>query len=115
MKAFMVLIISLLIVEDIKADYSIDTFINFLEEKKYYDIIVIIKEYYWADVAIDVCKGLVPSNDCETFVRVYIPSSGRHDNNEKPSLEDIIHNSEMNNKNEILNLIHITKTKYGIN
>ena len=50
-------------------DYSIDTFLDFLQEKGYYDIIQSVKVYFGDDIAIDVCKEFVKSNHCEEVVR----------------------------------------------
>ena len=62
-------------IEVLKGDYSIDTFLNYLQEKGYYDLIQAVKTYFGDDVAISVCQELVQSNDCETVVRIYMTNS----------------------------------------
>ena len=51
-------------------DYSIDVFLDYLQQKGFYDIIQAVKIYFGDDIAIDVCKELAPTIDCETVVRV---------------------------------------------
>ena len=53
-------------------DYSIDAFLDYLQEKGYYDLIEEIKNAFGDDIAIAVCKELVQSNDCEIVVRIYM-------------------------------------------
>ena len=59
-------------IEVLRGDYSIDTLLNYLQEKGYYDIIQAVKIYFGNDVAIDVCKELVKSNQCDIVVRIYM-------------------------------------------
>lgn len=71
---FIILLFALLIVTKERAeDYTINTFIVYLQEQGYYDIIKEIKCHYGADVAINFCLELVSSPHCEEVVRVYIP------------------------------------------
>ena len=57
-------------------DYSIDPFLDYLQEKGYWDIILNIKYTFCDDVAIDICTKLTDSpHDCEIVVRVYMPPS----------------------------------------
>ena len=53
-------------------DYSIDIFLDYLQEKGYYDLIQAIKGTFGDDIAKDICKQLTKSNDCEIVVRVYM-------------------------------------------
>ena len=57
-------------------DYSIDPFLDSLQEKGYWDIILNIKYTFCDEVAIDICTKLTDSpHDCELVVKVYMPSS----------------------------------------
>ena len=66
-----------------QSTYSINEFLNYLQENGYYEIIHQIKIYYGDDVAISFCQGLVETGDCETVVKVYMtkyqmPSQDHH-------------------------------------
>ena len=74
MKLFSFLL-ALAIIINIKCDYSIDSLLDYLQEKGLYDIIVEIKVYFGNDVAIDVCKSFVETNHCEEVVRIYMNPS----------------------------------------
>ena len=75
MNFYLVLISCLLIsVTSGFKDYSIDTFINNIEEAGYYEILYDIKCQFGTDVTIAFCKEFVKSNDCERYVNVYLPS-----------------------------------------
>ena len=67
---YMILILSNIEVQG--GSYSIDSFLNYLQENGYYDLIQAVKIYFGDDIAIDVCKGLVETNDCEIIVRIYM-------------------------------------------
>ena len=119
MKALAIVLLSLLIVLDVKADYSMAPFIDYMQEKGYYDILVQVKFYYGVDIAIDLCKQFVASNDCDPLVRTYFPSGTRKDNEEMKTLENIIFNpvnyKVYNNQTlDIHNWIEDTKQKYNI-
>ena len=73
MKLLFVFFFSLLLT--IKSgDYSIDPFLDYLQEKGYWDVILNIKYYFCDDVSIGICTKLTDSpHDCELVVRVYMP------------------------------------------
>ena len=74
MKFSMILILSLLfVVKSIDKDYSIDTFIDYLQNKNYYEIIADVKSEYGTNVSIKVCRLMCESPFCEDFVRMYLP------------------------------------------
>ena len=119
MKA-LTLLLSLLIVLDVRANYSIIDFLNYLQEKGYYDIIVGVKRYFGKDVAIEICKGLVSSGDCEQLVRIYIPNTSRGDDEGMKTLESIIFNPDnydiyKDNSLDIRGVIEKIKKIYNIN
>ena len=89
MKVLAVLL-SLLIVFNVKSGYSINEFINYLQETGYYEIIMQIKHYYNADIAISFCKEIIKNSDCDLIVRIYIPYRSRGQNEEIIPLESII-------------------------
>ena len=62
--------------EVLGGDYSISIFLDYLQEKGYYNVIQEIKNTFEENVAIIVCKQLTKSNDCEIVVRVYMTSEG---------------------------------------
>ena len=73
MKSFMVLLLSFLIIENVKNNtFSINDFINSLQEQGYYDIIIQLKKYFGDDIAIEFCIEFTKSNQCEEVVKVYI-------------------------------------------
>ena len=72
MKLLIVILLNLLTISNIKGDYSITSFINELQEKGIYDILVELSYYIGCDVSISLCKELYKTNDCETVIRVYI-------------------------------------------
>ena len=113
------LLLSLLMILDVKTDFSIESFINYLQEKGYYDLLVEIKRYYGKDVAIDVCKEIIQSTDCETIIRIYIPNETRRAGEDMKTLEFIIFNPDNYDiyKDKYLaihNLIEKLKVKYNI-
>ena len=69
---YMILLLSNIGVQG--SNYSIDILLEYLEGKGYYDLIQESKIIFGNDVAIEVCKELVQSSDCETVVRVYMAS-----------------------------------------
>ena len=118
MKALIILL-SLLIVLDVKADYSIETFLNYMQGTKYYDIIAQVKIYYGSDVAIYICMALVQSNDCETLVRTYISNGVRPDGGKVKTLESIFFNPDNyeiygNNASEYHKILENIKEKHNI-
>ena len=52
--------------------YTINPFINYLQENNYWEILVQVSIYFGNDVSIEICKAFVPSPHCEEVVRVYI-------------------------------------------
>ena len=107
---YMILILSN--IEVLKGDYSIDTFLNYLQETGYYDIIQAIKIYYGDDIAIDICKELAQSNDCETVVRVYMIIEKR----DKKKQSKNFNNTEIIEINENYQpIIEYFENEYNIN
>ena len=74
----MILILSNIEVQG--GSYSIQPFLDYLQEKGYYEIIQAIKNSFGDDIAIAVCKELTKSNDCEEVVRVYMVFVDEDDN-----------------------------------
>ena len=82
MKQTIFLLLALLIVatnakpniKKILTKYSIYTFLNYLQENDYYDLIYWAKCSYGDDIAIGLCQDLVSSVFCEPVVIVYMPS-----------------------------------------
>ena len=58
MKALRILLIILLLFYFLNGQkgYSINQFLEYLQEKEYYDIIQSLKNCYGDDVAIDICE-----------------------------------------------------------
>ena len=75
MKSF-ILILSLLFMvktQDTTAQrYSIKPFIEYLQDQGYYKILEDIKMNFGTDVAVDMCKSLIPSPHCNEVVRNYV-------------------------------------------
>ena len=99
-------------------DYSIDTFLDFLQEKGYYDIIQSVKVYFGDDIAIDVCKELVQNNHCEDVVRIYMTSDPGSGSQGRPPVhgKEILEYFEKNYKinKEIKELIGFILSFYDI-
>ena len=72
MKAFITLLFMMFIISNINGDYSIDNFLNYLQESGYYDLFQEVKYSLGDDIAITLCKELVNSNDCEIVIKVYM-------------------------------------------
>ena len=77
MKSLIILLFSLLTISNIKGDYSIHPFLNYLQEKGIYDLLVEIKIYFGNDIAICFCNDLFHSKDCEEVINIYIASGAR--------------------------------------
>ena len=78
MKPLIILLLILLSISNSKGDnFSIDTFLNYLQEKGLYDILMNIKYYFGDDVSIAFCKELIKNQNCETVIRIYISSRVR--------------------------------------
>ena len=72
MKLLLFLFLSLLLTIQ-NGTYSIKVFLDYLQEKGYWDIIYNIKNIFGEEVAIDICTKLTESpNDCEEVVRIYM-------------------------------------------
>ena len=59
-------------IEVLRGSFSITPLLDYLQESGYYDLIQEIKNVFGDDVAIDICKELTNSNDCEIVVRTYM-------------------------------------------
>ena len=96
-------------------DFSIQAFVNYLQENNYWEILVQVSVYFGDDVAIEVCKSFVPSPHCEEVVRVYIQASanskmrkeGKYNNLNE--MEDLLVEKQYSN---ILKRICKPKIKY---
>ena len=79
MKSLIVILLSLLTISNIKGNFSINAFINELQNKGIYEILKEITYQIGCDVSISFCKALYETNDCETVIKVYIgcPSKAR--------------------------------------
>ena len=75
MKPLIFLFLILTTISNIKGDYSINTFLNYLQEKGLYDLLVEVKSFFGTDVSISFCKQLSKTVDCDTVVRVYISTN----------------------------------------
>ena len=94
MKLLLILFLSLLLT--IKNSFDIDVFIDYLQEKRYWDILLNIKISFNEQVAIDICTKLTGSpHDCEQVVRIYMitPSSKGCPSNPLEKLKQILFNS----------------------
>ena len=76
MKALKKLLFTLLIIFSVKANYSIQSFIDYVKNKGFYDIIFQVKISLGKDVAIEVCFSMVENSQCDELVRVYMNEGG---------------------------------------
>ena len=76
MKAILLLLLSLIILKansQNNNNYSIDSFLDYLQESGYYEVIFGIKLSYGNDYAIGFCKTYVAmTSDCELVVVIYM-------------------------------------------
>ena len=73
MKAISILFFMPFIISFSYVSYSLDLFLQYLQNEGYYDLLLEIKIIFGDDVAINVCKELVKNNkDCETVIRIYL-------------------------------------------
>ena len=76
MKAILFLLLPLIILKtnsQINNDYSIDSFLDYLQNSGYYEVILGIKLLYGNDYAISFCKTYVAmTSDCELVVVIYM-------------------------------------------
>ena len=77
MKELLFIIILPLIALNGLDESSINFFLNYLLETGYYDVIEAVKKVYGNDIAIEVCKEFLQSNDCEEFVKVYLSNEAK--------------------------------------
>ena len=90
MKTLIVLLLIFATISNIKSDdFSIDTFLNYLEEKGLFGMIAEIKYYFGDDVSIAFCKELIKSQHCEITVRVYMPARSRQINPGEESINNL--------------------------
>ena len=57
--------------------FTINPFINYLQETGYYEVINDVKCQITSDVAIEVCEILTESPHCEEVVRIYMTCAPR--------------------------------------
>ena len=60
------------IIFNIDLRYSITVFIDYLQNTGYYELIENIKHILGDDIAIEFCKDILGSKECEEAVRVYM-------------------------------------------
>lgn len=77
MKALLFIFLPFIILSLDISQYSINSFLNFLQETGYYEIIAQIKILYESDYAIAVCKEFTKSVYCKEAVLIYMPASSR--------------------------------------
>ena len=78
MKCSIILLLFLLIaanvdIIDISDDFTIDTFLNYLQSFGYYKVFDEVKCKFGDDVAIELCRLFTRSPHCEEVLRVYMP------------------------------------------
>ena len=89
MKPLIFLLLILTTISNVKGDFSIDIFINYLQEKGLYEILVEIKRCFGIDISVAFCRELIKSNDCETVIRIYMPNNVRDLHPGEKSFENI--------------------------
>ena len=73
MRQILIVLFALLIIGN-NAQRKILTYLNYLQNEGYYDLIYQVKCGFGDDVAIYVCKALDDSPHCEEAVKVYMNS-----------------------------------------
>ena len=100
MKELLFILLPLFILNDLN-QYSIKYILDYLQETKYYEVIQNVKNVFGDDIAIEVCKEYVQTNDCETIVKDYMltyaqsPTSRRRaQSNINIGLIELLHKDE---------------------
>ena len=77
MNAIRALILMLLIISIISgSDFSMNSFIEYIQDNGGYNLLQEVKYYLGDDIAISVCKEIFQSNyNCETLVILYLTNS----------------------------------------
>ena len=81
MKSFLILIICLLFIvknqdTTYSETYSISSFIGYLQEMGYWEILSHMNLYFGINITIQFCQTFIPSPHCDEVMRVYINNSG---------------------------------------
>ena len=98
MKLYFLLLTCLLInLSSNDGAYSIETFINNLENNGYSEILNYLKCNFSTDIAIEFCKELIKSNDCETYVKVYLSCTSNGNRRSSINSESYIDLEELKN------------------
>ena len=97
-------------IEVLRGSYSIDSLLDYLEEKGYYDIIQTVKIYFGDVVAINVCIELAQTYNCEEVVRVYMTDSGSGDGGRHKKTPPPIHINTFGEE-----ILEYFENKYNIN
>lgn len=77
MKALLFIFLPFIIFSLDISQYSINSFLNYLQQTGYYDIFEQIKIIYGSDYAIAACEEFTPSKYCKEAVLVYMSASSR--------------------------------------
>ena len=72
MKAFLIILLALTFVANGKDEKSIDSFLKYLYESKFYDIFYQIKKELGTEASFFTCEEFLQNSHCEEVVRVYI-------------------------------------------
>ena len=79
MKSLFIFLIYLLLIvknQDTTVEsYSVNSFIDYIQNNGYWDIFQEVKNKFGIDVSIEFCQAIVPSPHCDEVVRVYIPKT----------------------------------------
>ena len=61
--------------DTLRQNYSIDTFIDYLQKSGIWEVLFQVKIYFGTTIAIEVCKEYVKSPHCEEVIQVYMVNS----------------------------------------
>ena len=96
MKSSLILIICLLFIVKIQdttaENYSIQTFINYIQDMGYWEIFTQVSLLFGIDVSIDFCKTIVQSPHCDETIRVYIsiPNNSKIDGKDESITQEYL-------------------------
>ena len=77
MKALLFIFLPFIIFSLDISKYSINSFLDYLQETGYYEIIEEINFLYGSDYAITVCKEFTKSVHCKEAILIYMPAPSR--------------------------------------
>ena len=65
-------LLAALLISLANSDYSLNSFINYIQENLLYEILLNIKCIFGDDICIAFCETFTKSKECESYVKTYL-------------------------------------------